>query len=119
VAHLVNPHLMTTRTKRGFRLLANKLTLLATSSLPLSLVSTSVRVAPANPSWHHALEEEYDAYITNNTWDLVPHSTGSNVVTRKWIFKHKFNFDDTLEWYKARWVLRGFTQRPGLSTSLM
>jgi hypothetical protein len=36
----------------------------------------------------------------------------SNVITDKWIFKHKFNSDDSLEWYKARWVLRGFTQRP-------
>jgi len=34
------------------------------------------------------------------------------VVTGKWIFKHKFNADGSLEHYKARWVLRGFTQRP-------
>jgi hypothetical protein len=37
-----------------------------------------------------------------------------NVVTGKWIFKHKFNSDGTLEWYKACWVLRGFTQGPGV-----
>jgi hypothetical protein len=60
------------------------------------------------------MEEEYDALITNNTWDLVPCLVGSNVVTGKSIFKHKFNFDGTLEWYKARWVLRGFTQQPGV-----
>jgi hypothetical protein len=30
------------------------------------------------------------------------------------IFKHKFNSDGTLEWYKGRWVLRGFTQWPGI-----
>jgi hypothetical protein len=24
------------------------------------------------------------------------------------------NFDDTLEWYKACWVLRDFTQRPSI-----
>jgi hypothetical protein len=58
------------------------------------------------------MEEEYDALITNNTWDLVPRPVGSNIVTEKWIFKNKFNSDGTLEWYKARWVLRGFTQRP-------
>jgi hypothetical protein len=60
------------------------------------------------------MEEEYDALIANNTWELVPRPVGSNVVTSKWIFKHKFNSDGTLEWYKARWVLRGFTQRPGI-----
>jgi hypothetical protein len=30
------------------------------------------------------------------------------------IFKHKFHSDDSLEWYKGHWVLRGFTQRPGI-----
>jgi hypothetical protein len=59
------------------------------------------------------MEEEYDALITNNTWDLVPHPVGYNVITGKWIFKHKVNSDGTLERYKARWVLHGFTQRLG------
>jgi hypothetical protein len=36
------------------------------------------------------------------------------VVTEKWIFKHKFHADGSLDRYKARWVLRGFTQRPGI-----
>jgi hypothetical protein len=36
------------------------------------------------------------------------------VVTGKWIFRHKLQADGTLDRYKARWVLRGFTQRPGL-----
>jgi hypothetical protein len=47
-------------------------------------------------------------------WDLVPRPIGSNVVTGKWIFKHKFNFDGSLEWYKAHWVIRGFTQWPSI-----
>ena len=36
------------------------------------------------------------------------------MVTGKWIFKHKLKADGSLERYKARWVLRGFTQRPGV-----
>jgi hypothetical protein len=60
------------------------------------------------------MEEEFIALIAKNTWDLVPRPVGSNVVTDKWIFKHKFNFDDSLEWYKARWVLHGFTQWPNV-----
>jgi hypothetical protein len=27
---------------------------------------------------------------------------------------HKLRVDNTLDRYKARWVLRGFTQRPGV-----
>jgi hypothetical protein len=58
------------------------------------------------------MEEEFAALIANNTWDLVPRPVGSNVVTGKWIFKHKFNSDDSLDRYKVRWVIRGFTQQP-------
>ena len=36
-------------------------------------------------------------------------------VTGKWIFKHKLQSDGFLEWYKACWVLRWFTQRPGVN----
>jgi hypothetical protein len=60
------------------------------------------------------MEAEFAALIANNTWDLVPRPVGSNVFTGKWIFKHKFNSGGSLERYKARWVLRGFTQRPGV-----
>jgi hypothetical protein len=102
VAPLINPHSMTTRVKWGFRLPADKLTLSATSSFVLSPVPTSVCATLTNPSWRHAMEEEYDAWITNNTWDLVPRSISSNIITDKWIFKHKFNSDSTLERYKAR-----------------
>jgi hypothetical protein len=42
----------------------------------------------------------------------VPHPPGANVVTDKWLFRHKLTSDGSLNHYKARWVLRGFTQRP-------
>jgi hypothetical protein len=50
--------------------------------------------------------------MSNGTWDLVPQPQGSNVVTGKWVFTHKFRADGTFGRYKARWVLWGFTQRP-------
>jgi hypothetical protein len=56
--------------------------------------------------------EEYEALLSNNTWDLVLRPPGANVVTGKWIFKRKLKPDGSLDRYKARWVLRGFTQRP-------
>ncbi|WVZ83487.1 LOW QUALITY PROTEIN: hypothetical protein U9M48_030629, partial [Paspalum notatum var. saurae] len=54
------------------------------------------------------------ALISNNTWTLVPRPPRANIVSGKWIFKHKFHADGSLDRYKARWVLRGFTQRPGV-----
>ena len=45
---------------------------------------------------------------------MVPQPSGVNVVTGKWIFTYKYRSDGSLDRYKAWWVLRGFTQRPGL-----
>jgi hypothetical protein len=58
------------------------------------------------------MDEEYAALFANQTWELVPWPPGSNVLTSKWIWTHKHRANGTLERYKARWVLRGFTQRP-------
>jgi hypothetical protein len=33
------------------------------------------------------------------------------VVNDKWVFKHELHPDGSFEKYKARWVVRGFTQR--------
>nr|AAT85012.1 putative reverse transcriptase [Oryza sativa Japonica Group]ABF96664.1 retrotransposon protein, putative, unclassified [Oryza sativa Japonica Group] len=60
------------------------------------------------------MEEEYNALLANRTWELVPRPHGANIVTGKWIFRHKFQADGSLDRYKARWVLCGFTQRPGI-----
>jgi hypothetical protein len=43
---------------------------------------------------------------------LVSRPPRANVVTDKWIFKHKLKANDSLDRYKARWVLREFTQHP-------
>ena len=60
------------------------------------------------------MEEEQRALLQNVTWDLFSRPPRANVVSGKWIFKHKFQADGSLERYKARWVLRGFSQRPGV-----
>lgn len=79
----------------------------------VSPVPSSVHSALADPHWRRAMEE-YAALLANHTWDLVPRPKCGNVVTGKWVFTHKRRADGSLERYKARWVLRGFTQRPGV-----
>ena len=60
------------------------------------------------------MKEVCEALLANQAWDLVPRPSSCNVVTGKWICMHKRRADGTLERYKARWVLRGFTQRLGV-----
>jgi hypothetical protein len=104
---------MITWGKTGFRVVPDCLVItVATSSPTPSPIPSSARAALADPHWHAAIEEEYRALMRNGTWELVPRSQGSNVVTGKWVFTHKLHADGTLDRYKARWVIRGFTQRP-------
>ena len=60
------------------------------------------------------MADEYKSLIDNTTWRLVPRPPVANVVTGKWIFRHKFHSDGTLARHKARGVVHGFTQRHGV-----
>jgi hypothetical protein len=118
VTPLDNPHRMITRDKSGFKVVPDHLVLTAMTFSPTpSPIPSSARVALADLHWCAAMEDEYGALISNRTWELVPRPQGSNVVTGKWVFTHKLRADGTLDRYKARWVLRGFTQRPGVGST--
>lgn len=83
----------------------------------LSPIPRTYRSALVDSNWRDTMQEEFTALQANKTWDLAPPPPGTNIVTRKWIFRHKLHLDGSLERYNARWVLRGFTQRPGIDFS--
>lgn len=58
--------------------------------------------------------DKFLALQANHTWDLVLPPPGANMVIEKWIFRHKFKPDGSLDRYKERWVLHGFSQQPGI-----
>jgi hypothetical protein len=104
-------HPLVTRRTAGVLRPVDRLILIADAPTNASLVPSTVHAALADPHWCHAMEE-YVALQANHTWDLVSRPPGTNVVTNKWIFRHKLTSDGSLDRYKACWVLRGFTQRP-------
>nr|XP_020185370.1 uncharacterized mitochondrial protein AtMg00810-like [Aegilops tauschii subsp. strangulata] len=57
------------------------------------------------------MQEEFDVPVSNRTWQLVPRPAHANVITGKWVFRHKTRPGGSLERYKARWVVHGFRQR--------
>ena len=87
----------------------------SSSSTPLlSPLPTSVTAALRDEQWRLAMQEEFDALQANNTWELVPRPPRANVISGKWVFRHKLRQDGTLDRYMARWVVRGFHQRQGI-----
>lgn len=104
---------MLTRAKSGLIKPVDRLNL-SVVHLSVSPIPTNYRSALADPNWRAAMAEEFKALVDNNTWHLVPRPAGANVVTGKWIFKHKFHSDGTLARHKARWVVRGYSQQHGI-----
>ena len=60
------------------------------------------------------MQEEFSALQRTQTCSLVPRPPGTNIVSCKWIFKLKERSDGSLDKYKARLVVRGFTQQYGV-----
>jgi histone deacetylase 1/2 len=60
------------------------------------------------------MEQEFQALLKNDTWQLVPPVSGVNIIDSKWVFKVKKHADGSIERYKARLVAKGFKQRYGL-----
>jgi hypothetical protein len=81
-------HPMVTRRDAGVTKPMERLQLSTVAAPPtLSPVPTSVCSTLADPHWHR--DVEYEALLSNSTWDLVPRPPGANVATDKWIVKHK------------------------------
>lgn len=64
--------------------------------------------------WEKAMDEEYDSLIQNCTWILVKPPNGQKVIDNRWVFKLKQNADGGIDRFKARLVVRGFTQEYGI-----
>jgi hypothetical protein len=93
---------MITRAKHGIFRPNPKYANVATTPPPISPIPKSVRAALRDPLWLTAMQDEYRALMSNRTWELVPRPPGANIVSGKWLFRHKFRADGTLERYKAR-----------------
>jgi hypothetical protein len=71
-----------------------------------SPVPSSARAALKDPNWLEAMTEDYHALLGNDTWNLVPPPQNANIISGKWVFRHKLKPDGSLDRYKAHWVLR-------------
>ena len=61
------------------------------------------------PIWVDGIIEEYDSIIKNSAWEVVPRPVGKSVVRSRWIYKVNKFFDGSVEKYKAKFVVQGFS----------
>lgn len=66
------------------------------------------------PFWNEVINDEMDSIMGNNTWILADLPPKCKPIGCKWIFKKKLRIDGTVEKFKARLVVQGFTQKPGI-----
>lgn len=67
--------------------------------------------------WRNAMKSEIQSLKENDTWELVDRPTGKKVIPCKWVFKLKNNPDGSIERYKARLVVKGYSQKKGIDYS--
>ena len=83
-------------------------------------IPTSYEEAMASPfaeQWQAAMVREIEALEGKFTWDRVKAETvphGRRVTKSKWVYDIKYNRDGTIEKFKARFVVCGYSQEKGL-----
>ena len=70
--------------------------------------------AAKNPRWVKAMNEEMQALRKNEIWDLVRHSPHKKAIGYIWIYKVKYNVDDSVNLYEAHLVAKGYAQIHGV-----
>jgi hypothetical protein len=63
--------------------------------------------------WEQGMKEEMDSLENNQTWDLVQLPMGKRALQNKWFYKLKKE-DGGEKRYKARLVVKGFSQKKGI-----
>ena len=60
--------------------------------------------------WKEAIRNEIDSILQNHTWELVDLPLGCKPLSSKWVFKRKRKVDGSIDKYKEKIVIKGYTQ---------
>lgn len=64
--------------------------------------------------WQQAMDDEMASLLSLGTWELATLPAGARALPVKWVYKVKRDPKGNLERFKARLVVKGFAQRPGI-----
>jgi len=69
---------------------------------------------PNSKEWMDAMRDEMDSMLRNQVWELADFPPGRKSIGNKWVFKIKRRADGMIDKFKARLVVKGFTQIKGV-----
>ncbi|KAK9928322.1 hypothetical protein M0R45_025465 [Rubus argutus] len=75
---------------------------------------TTFEEAVQSSKWRQAMNEEIESIEKNQTWNLVELPTGGKRIGVKWVYKTKLNELGEVSKYKARLVVKGYSQQHGI-----
>jgi hypothetical protein len=84
------------------------------ASLEFVVIPKDWKEATHDPKWREAMLEELRALKKNKTWDFVKLPPGKKAMSYKWVFTVEQNPEGKVERYKARLVMRGYSQIYGV-----
>jgi len=93
---------------------SKQLNLVTKHPLPETVELFNVTQALSNPQWRTTMSSELTALMRHDTWELVPCSAFIKPVGCKWVSRVKRHPDGSIDRFKARFVAKGYNQRPGL-----
>ena len=64
--------------------------------------------------WRRAMDAKMEAIQKNDTWELTKLPKGAKKIGVKWVYKKKFNEIGEVDKYKARLVVKGYSQQYGV-----
>ena len=67
--------------------------------------------------WKKSMDKEIADLLKHQTWETVSRSSlpaGRKPLKSKWVYKIKYNRDGTIERFKSRFVVCGYSQREGI-----
>jgi hypothetical protein len=86
-----------------------------TMSKPMEPCSYQEAIScPDAKQWIQAIQEEHESLVRNKTWTICQLPFGRKAIEGKWILKYKPRFKTTAPRYKARFVIKGFSQVQGV-----
>ena len=70
--------------------------------------------ASHEPIWKTTMQEEFNSFQDNETWELVPLPSKRKLVQCKWVYRKKMVSDGSYIKYKSIFFSKGFSQVQGV-----